>query len=70
MSDYNLCWFCDGEGHDGSEMWPCRICKGAGVAERWIMEAESMVVGWSECFANAGEFYDREYAACAKAGTA
>jgi DnaJ-class molecular chaperone len=57
VNDYDLCWFCDGSGDDGD--WYCRVCKGQGVAERWVMEAESQVVGWSECFASADDFYDR-----------
>ena len=56
--DYDLCWFCDGTGDDGD--WHCRVCKGEGVAERWKMEAESMVAGWSKCFSSADEWDDRE----------
>jgi hypothetical protein len=51
------CYFCDGTGDDGD--WWCRICKGDGVAERWVMEAESAIVGWSSYFRDADDFYER-----------
>lgn len=25
----------------------------------WVMEAESAIVGWSECFTDADDFYER-----------
>jgi len=60
MADLDLCWFCDGTGDDGD--WYCRVCGGHGVAERWVMEAESMIVGWSSCFAHADEWYEHRFA--------
>jgi hypothetical protein len=57
VTDYDVCTWCDGTGDAGD--WHCRICKGSGMAECWIMEAESMIVGWSECFTDADDFYRR-----------